>query len=500
MRRLALASLLLVSCGGPSETDDALIRLERPDDPTVTFKVMFHVGSETDPPGKEGLAFVTGQLLAEGATERHTYEQILEKLYPIASDYDVRVDRELTVLSGRTHRDNLDRYYPLFTDAYLKPKFSEEDFERVRTDALNHVENTLRFASDEELGKAALQSFVFAGTRQAHPVSGTVEGLRGLTAGDVRQFWKTHFTAPRTVFGIAGGFDADLAARFAQTRDALPQGSEAEEGGAAGERAPEIEGRHVLLVDKPGADASISFGFPLDVRRGDPDYYALWVANSWLGEHRNTSSHLFQVIRERRGLNYGDYSYIEAFPEGGRRQFPPNHVGVRQPLFQVWIRTLPNEQAHFALRAAVRELETLVEQGMDEEAFSLTRSFLRKYILHYADTTSRRLGYKLDDRYFGIDDPGHLERFREAMRTMTVEDVNAALRRHLGTEHMKIAIVTGAAADLAKALASGAPSPIEYPSPKPEAILEEDPKIASYPLGIAAENVRTIPVAEIFER
>ncbi len=49
--------------------------------------------------------------------------------------------------------------------------------------------------------------------------------------------------------------------------------------------------------------------------RGDEDFYPLAVANSWLGEHRNSSSHLYQVIREERGLNYGDYSYIEYFPE-----------------------------------------------------------------------------------------------------------------------------------------------------------------------------------------
>ena len=86
---------------------------------------------------------------------------------------------------------------------------------------------------------------------------------------------------------------------------------------------PALDGREVLLVSKPGADASISFGFPIDLSRGERDFYPLWVANSWLGEHRNQSSHLFKVIREIRGLNYGDYSYIEAFPEGGSRSMPP---------------------------------------------------------------------------------------------------------------------------------------------------------------------------------
>ena len=68
------------------------------------------------------------------------------------------------------------------------------------------------------------------------------------------------------------------------------------------------------------------------MRRGDRDFYALWIANSWLGEHRNQSSHLFNVIRELRGLNYGDYSYIESFPEGGERNMPPVNVPRRRQL------------------------------------------------------------------------------------------------------------------------------------------------------------------------
>jgi zinc protease len=98
-------------------------------------------------------------------------------------------------------------------------------------------------------------------------------------------------------------------------------------------------------------------------------------------------SHLFHVIRETRGLNYGDYSYIEAFPEGGERNMPPVNVARRQQLFEVWIRTLPNDKAVFALRAALRELTALVDHGLTQEQFELSRTFL-KYSLHFAETTS----------------------------------------------------------------------------------------------------------------
>ena len=466
-------------------------------DPTISVSVAFAVGSQNDPPGKEGLAYLTGQMIADAATQNNSLDAILEKLYPLAAGYDIRVDRERTTLTGRAHRDTTGTYLGLFTDAYLKPAFTESDFERVQSDAINEVENTLRYSSDEELGKAALYEFAFRGTPYAHPAEGTVAGLRSITLEDVRNFYRQHYTAANARLGVGGGFDNAFVAALQASLRALPAGTRT----AAPEiAAPRINGREVLLIAKLRADASISFGFPIDVHRGERDFYALWIANSWFGEHRNQASHLFQVIRETRGLNYGDYSYIEAFPEGGERNMPPVNVPRRRQLFEVWIRTLPNAQAHFALRAAVRELERLVDNGLTEEQFELTRTFLKKYSLHFADTTSTRLGYAVDDEFYGLADDGHLQRFRRMMDELTLDEVNAAIKKHLQHENLKIAIVTGDAASLAEALVSDAPSPLRYDTPKPAAILEEDQEIAVFPLNITADAVTILPIASTFEQ
>ena len=306
-------------------------------DPTISISVQFAVGSQNDPPGKEGLAFLTGEMLADAATEARSLDEILAALYPLAASYGMRVDVERSTLTGRVHRDNLAAYLELYTDAFLNPKFDEDDFERVRSDAVNAIENTLRYSSDEELGKAALRELVFRGTPYAHPNEGTVAGLKSITLDDVREFYRRHYTRANALIGLGGGFDAGVTAQLEAAVRQLPTGA-AEPPPAIAPAA--IEGRSAVFVDKPGADASISFGFPVDVHRGERDFYALWIANSWLGEHRNQASHLFNVIRELRGLNYGDYSYIEAFPEGGERSMPPVNVPRRTQLFEIWIRTL----------------------------------------------------------------------------------------------------------------------------------------------------------------
>jgi len=475
----------------------AVVLLNVPADPTISFSLQFAVGSQNDPPGKEGLAYLTGEMLADAGTETRSLDEILAALYPLAAGYDVRVDLERSTLSGRVHRDNLDAYLELFTDAFLKPAFDEDDFARIKSDSINAIENTLRYSSDEELGKAALHEAVFRGTRYAHLNQGTVEGLRAITLDDVRAFYLQHYTRANALLGLGGGFDQALVDRVSGAVRQLPAG---EPTAPPSIEPPPIAGRSVVLVDKPNADASISFGFPLDVRRGERDFYALWIANSWLGEHRNQSSHLFNVIRELRGLNYGDYSYIEEFPEGGERNMPPVNVPRRIQLFEVWIRTLPNEQAPFALRAALRELQLLVDEGMTPEEFELTRTFLKKYSLHFAETTAARLGYAVDDRFYGLETEGHLARFRRMLDELTLDDVNAAMKRHWQYDNLQIAIVTGEAERMRAMLASGEPTPITYPNPKPAAILEEDRIIEAWPLNLAEQRMTTVPVAEAFER
>ena len=164
------------------------------------------------------------------------------------------------------------------------------------------------------------------------------------------------------------------------------------------------------------------------------------------------------------------------------------------------MRPVPNAQAHFALRAAMREVDTLATKGLTREQFELTRQFLLKYSLHYADTTALKVGYAMDDRFYGIPAPGHLARLRDALARLTLDEVNAAIRKHLLPERAVIAMVSEQAEALAAAIGSETPSPITYATGKPAEVLAEDKLIEAYPLGIRREDITVVPVDTIFAR
>ena len=92
----------------------------------------------------------------------------------------------------------------------MRPGFRAEDFERLKSRALDTLQKTLRYSSDEELGKAVLYERVFAGTPYEHLTLGAVADLKAITLEDVRQFYASHYTREAVTPALGGAYGADL--------------------------------------------------------------------------------------------------------------------------------------------------------------------------------------------------------------------------------------------------------------------------------------------------
>ena len=258
-----------------------------------------------------------------------------------------------------------------------------------------------------------------------------------------------------------------------------------------------LEDIEVLLVEKQAIATAISLGFPVNFTRTDKDFYALMVANSYLGEHRTFNGRLMNVMRQLRGLNYGNYSYIEHFVQDGGSTFPVPNVPRSKQYFSIWIRPVAHKNAHFALRQALRELHILVDHGMTQEQFEETRDFLLNYSKLYVQTISRRLGYLIDSKFY--DSEYHINRIDNELQALSLEDVNRAIKRHLQYNNIAVAIVTPDAATLRDKLLLDKPSPITYSVEVDDDLLHEDKEIMSYPLSINPEHVTIMPVENMFK-
>jgi zinc protease len=463
--------------------------------PLINVKLLFGVGSAQDPAGKEGLAALTARMLADAGSKGMTIDRIEELLYPMAGSFVARTDKEMTTMTGIVHRDNFQRFLSIVLSQLLEPGWRPEDFDRLKTRQLNALLQDLRSNNEEELGKERLQANIFRGTPYGHVALGTEAGLRSITLDDVRAFARDSFTRANLTLGISGDASDELVAELQARLGSLPEGRPAPPTAVNGRRPQGIE---VEILEKETRATAMSLGFPIDVTRASDDFAALSVARAWLGEHRLSSGRLYQRIREERGINYGDYAYIEAFPRGMFQFFPDANVARRRQLFEIWIRPVVPANAHMTLRIAIHELTSLVDHGLTAADFEATRDYLMKNVYVMTARQDQQLGYALDSRWYGVGE--FTSYMRTRLQALTLDQVNAAIKRHLNAKNLSVVIVTKDAAALKQALVADRPSAIQYDGEKPKELLDEDRVIGALKLNIPEASVKVTPIADVFAR
>jgi zinc protease len=144
------------------------------------------------------------------------------------------------------------------------------------------------------------------------------------------------------------------------------------------------------------------------------------------------------------------------------------------------------------------ELQKLVEHGMTPEAVATSKQFLRNYVGTWGTTIGRRLGYAVDDAFYGIPEPGYLQSLKAAVDKVTPAQVNAAIKKHLQDDNFYLVIVTQDAAALKKTLLAGTPTSISYAGDRPATLLAEDKEIASVPIKVKEADITIVPIEKVF--
>lgn len=479
-----------------------VVELKLPKSNKVVIKLQFRNGSICDPVGKEGLTTLTSDLIAEGGTNELTYSEIQDKIFPWAANYDVLVDKEVTTFTFQVHIDFLDQFYPILKGLMLNPSFDQKDFDRVKINQQNYVDQVVRSSSDEEYSKKALEDFMFRGTNYQHLKQGTSEGVKAISIEDVKSHYRNFFTRNNVTIGIAGNYTD----KFLSTlKSDVMKLSDVKPVLVVPAKPNQPKGIQVEIVQKDNAFGSAIYGgFPLDLTRANGDFAALMVANSYLGEHRKSYSKLYNLIRETRSMNYGDYSYIEWYENGGGNMLPQSGVPRLSNYFSIWIRPVQIAKqlkqqypelkdieighAHFALRMALMEIDRLIKEGLTKEEFETTRDFLLSYTKLYAQSPSERLGYLLDSHFYGRKD--YISELDGLLRKLTYSDVNNAIKKYWQTQNMFFTIVTdkSEAEPLAESIRTNKKSPMSYSNVvkegMPEDVLKQDEKASAFPMNV----------------
>ena len=284
----------------------------------VSLMLLVPFGSGADPPGCEGLAAFTADLLDDG-TRRRAGVDLHEELGRIGGRLATDVTSDATVLSvtalARHARDAL----ALLIELATEPRFDPQEVERVRALRISRIAQ-LRHVAAAVAERAFLRS-VYGTHPYGRLPAGTRTELARISIDDIRAFHATHYAPDRWTLVVAGGGDRLRGPELAAVGSTLPPPAASPRG--AGQRggvddvpaARPSPGR-LTFVPRPGAvQSEIRIGH-VGIERRAADYPAVMVMNMVLGGQ--FVSRLNVNLRETRGYTYG----VRTAFEGRRRQGP----------------------------------------------------------------------------------------------------------------------------------------------------------------------------------
>ncbi len=276
--------------------------------PIVTMTIEFDGGARHDEPGKEGAVNLTAALIEEGAGDMDN-QQFSAALEDLSSSIGFSAGRDGFTVSVSSLSENIAPTLDILRIALTEPTFAPDAIERVREQVLSGLRSSANDAQ-AQAGKRWFAEF-FADASYATPVSGSIETVEALTRDDLVTAFDKMVGRAQMKIGVVGDIDADtLATLLDETFSTLPEGAEVE---ATPVPVREEGGLVVIEMDVP--QSAVVLGHR-GILRNDDDFIPAYVMNYVLGGGGLTSR-LTDEVREKNGLAYSVYSYLNPLDQAG---------------------------------------------------------------------------------------------------------------------------------------------------------------------------------------
>jgi predicted Zn-dependent peptidase len=257
-----------------------------------------------------------------------------------------------------------------------------------------------------------------------HPYARTSEteaSLKAMDRGKLVAFHRDHYRPNNAFLLIVGAIDPD--ATFAAVEKAFAGWARGDVASPPFAAPPPLTGRHLYFVQRPNSiQSSIAVG-NMAVKRSDPRWYELTLANTIYGGAFN--SRIVRNIREEKGYTYSPQSALTGFGNAGFYRFAAD---VR------------NEVTGATLTEVFKEIDKMRAEGSDGAELQGAKAYLRG-IFPIQTSTQTGLSATLNNVYvFGLP-KDYPETFRAKIAAVTAEQVKSASATLLGSDHSLIAVV-----------------------------------------------------------
>lgn len=390
--------------------------IENHDLPIVDINIDFRAGSVKDSKQKSGLASLTNHMMVLGSGGINE-EDLANQFIDLGAQLNSSFDQDKSGFSVRTLTEKRREAIDLLTLVAHKPNFDNDILEREKKRYIASISQ-----AETMPGAIATKTFMKA-LYGDHPYglskSGEVETIKKISKKDLHNFYKNNYFSNELSIVIVGDISRKeaedignkISLGFTQNTTEL--------------RIPPVkkERAQEIIIKHPAKQAHLYYGAPI-IKRGDPDFLALYLGNYILGGG-GFVSRLTQVIREDRGLAYSVYSYFMPFIEKGP--------------FQIGVQTKKN-QANQAKDLIQKTVSEFIEKGPTSNELKRAKDFMiggfplkldsNKSILEYV---SMMAFYK-----YPLD---YLETFTKKIDKITAEEIKSAFQRRVDMSKFSTVIV-----------------------------------------------------------
>lgn len=388
--------------------------------PLVDLRLVLPAGSVFDPPGREGLASLTADLLTQGAGRRNA-RQIAEAIEFVGGSLQAEAGSEQLAVTCEVLKKDLPLGLELLRDVVVSPTFPDSEVTRKRDEALGEIAASFDdpgTVADRALGPALLGTHPLA-----HPANGWAASVKRLTRVDVAGFHRAHVVPDHALLAVVGDVDPatllpEIARAFAGWRRS---------GVVAREPygPPPASGpTRVVIVRKPDVTQTQVRLACVGLAHDAPDYFPVLVANTILGG--GFTSRLINEVRVRQGLTYDIGSAFEMERRAGT--------------FEISTFTR-NATLRRAIDATLATTRRLVDDGPTPDELARAKRYLTGQYplgLQAPDALAARL---LDAEFYGLG-ADWIERWPARVAAVTLDDVRRALRAHVCTSPAVIVVVS----------------------------------------------------------
>ncbi len=401
-----------------------------PELPMVDMRIVFDAGAARDD-ADPGLSILTNGLLAEGAGGLTT-DEIAKRFESIGARFGNSSHRDMATLSLRTLSEKkiYDQAVATLTTILTMPDFPKAAFERERSRLLTTLKR-----HKQSPGSQADEAF-FGAVYEGHPYrlmsTGTEAGINGISIGKLKSFYKKYYVGRNAVLAIVGDLDRSAAELLAETLlGLLPEGQPA----ADLPKVASLKEGKTIRIEHPSTQTHILVGQP-GMKRGDADYFALYVGNHMLGGS-GLVARLSNEIREKRGLAYSSYSYFMPMRENG-----PYTIGLQTK----------NESAEEALTVLQETIGQFIKEGPTAEELDASKKNITGGFPLRISSNKKIIDYIGMIGFYGLP-LDYLDTFNSKVQAVTIDDIKKAFQKRIRMDKMVTVMVGGGvntAADVKK--------------------------------------------------